>query len=249
MTRGKLLVALLLVAAAAMAAAEPKKKEKKSKEPVELVDSGSFGVFVNGQRVATEAFKIEKRPSVSIVSSEFTLEDGSNAAHTSELKLAPNGDMREYHWKELRPGKAQNIVRFADNFVTQQIALLPTDKPRDLVYMLPASTQVIDDYFFSHVEVLLWRYLKASGCDMGQACKLAKTNFGIFVPRREAPAIASLEYLGLERVNIRGSQLELARFKLAVEGEEWSLWNDPHDGKRKLMRIVIPNTNTEIVRD
>lgn len=245
MTRSKLLFMLLVLASATLVA-QPK-KEKKSKEPVKLVDSGSFGVYVNGQRVATESFKIEERPSVKVISSEFKVEDGSNAAHSSELQLAPNGDMREYRWKELSPGKAQNIVRWSDSFITQQIALKPEDKPRDLVYMLPATTLVLDDYFFSHVEVLLWRYM-ASGCDLARKiCDLKKTQFGIFVPRRETPAIASLEYMGREKVLLRGSSVELAKFSLVIEGDEWGLWMQ--DGDMKLVRLHIPRSNTEVLRD
>jgi hypothetical protein len=245
-TRSKLLFVLLILAATAVAA-EPKKDKKRSKEPVELVDSGSFGVFVNGRRVATESFTIEKRPSMSVVSSQFTVEDGSNAAHSAELQLAPNGDMREYRWKEIRPGKAENIVRYAESFITQQVALRPEDKPRDLVYMLPAATQVLDDYFFSHLEVLLWRYMGA-GCDIPRGtCELKKTQFGIFVPRRETPFVAAMEYRGKERVVLRGTEVQLAKFALVIEGEEWSLWMQ--DQGMKLMRVYIPGSKTEVVRD
>lgn len=226
-------------------AAQPK-KEKKPKEPVNLVDSGSFGVFVNGRRVATETFRIEERPSVKIVSSEFTTDDGSNAAQSSELEMAPNGDMREYRWKEVRPGKAQNIVKFEPNFISQQVALNPQDKPRNLSYILPASTQVVDDYFFSHMEVLLWRYM-ASGCPPSGACDLRKTQFGVFVPRKETPAIASMEYRGKEKVLFRGTQTELAKFSLVIEGEEWTLWMQNSD--MKLVRLLVPGSNTEVLRD
>ena len=244
MTKSKLLFVLLVLASATLVA-QPK-KEKKSKEPVKLVDSGSFGVYVNGRRVATENFKIEETPSVKVISSEFTVEDGSNVAHSSELQLAPNGDMREYRWKELRPGKAQNIVKFEPNFISQQVALNPDDKPRNLSYILPASTQVVDDYFFSHIEVLLWRYLR-SGCPERGACDLRKTQFGIFVPRKEAPSIASMEYHGKEKVLLRGTEMELAKFSLVIEGEEWGLWMQ--DSDMKLLRLFIANSNTEVLRD
>ena len=245
MTRSRVLLALLLVASASLAA-QPK-KEKKPKEPVKLVDSGSFGVYVNGRRVATENFKIEERPSVKVISSELKVEDGSDAAHTAELQLAPNGNSREYHWRELRPGKAENIVKFEENFISQSVALKPEDKPRNLSYILPATTLVLDDYFFSHVEVLLWRYM-ASSCDMARrTCDMKKTQFGIFVPRREAPAVASMEYRGREKVMLRGAEVELARFALVIEGDEWGLWMQ--DTGMKLVRLTIASSNTEVVRD
>jgi hypothetical protein len=241
----RVVLAFLLVAATSVAA-QPK-KEKKAKEPVKVVDAGSFGVFVNGRRVATENFKIEERPTMKVVSSEFTVDDGSNTAHSSQLQIAPNGNTHEYHWKELRPGKAENIVRFEENFISQQVVLKPEDKPRNLSYILPATTVVIDDYFFSHVEVLLWRYM-ANSCDLARrTCDMKKTQFGIFVPRREAPAIASIEYRGKEKVMMRGAEVELARFSLVIEGDEWGLWMQ--DSGMKLMRLQIASSNTEVVRD
>ena len=45
---------------------------------VQVVDSGSFGVFVNGRRVATETFKIEQHAGGSMARSELKVEDGSS---------------------------------------------------------------------------------------------------------------------------------------------------------------------------
>ena len=48
---------------------------------------------------------------VSALQTFFKTEEGTdNAAQTSELRLAPNGDIRKYEWKEISPGTAQAPV-------------------------------------------------------------------------------------------------------------------------------------------
>ena len=91
---------LLLVSAAV---AEP----AKDKEPAaQSVDAGSFGVFMNGRRVATEKFSIQQNTAGSVATSEFKTEPGVDpAAQSSELQLALNGELRKYEWREISPGK------------------------------------------------------------------------------------------------------------------------------------------------
>ena len=47
------------------------KKDKTKPAPTQKVDSGSFGVFIKGQRVATETFKIEQQNGASIIKSQL----------------------------------------------------------------------------------------------------------------------------------------------------------------------------------
>ena len=83
----------------------------KKDSPGQAVDSGSLGVYMSGHRIATETFSIEQSASGSVITSQFKTEEGvDKAAQSSELQLAPNGDIRKYEWKELSPGKAQATV-------------------------------------------------------------------------------------------------------------------------------------------
>ena len=43
-----------------------------------------------------------------------------------------------------------------------------------------------------------------------------------------------------------GTERELGRFNLTGEGISWALWLDD---QHKLVRILIPSDNTEVVRD
>ena len=80
--------------------------DKKHPAVGKVVDSGSFGVFVNGKRVATEKFEISQMADGSVARSELSAGDGTGKAQQkSELLLTPSGDLRHYSWNELAPGK------------------------------------------------------------------------------------------------------------------------------------------------
>lgn len=220
---------------------------KKADKP-HVVDSGSFGVFINGKRVATEKFQIEQRGEDSVASSEFKAEDTSGKAiQKAELQMASNGDLRRYTWRELDPGKAQQVVEPSDQFLIEHITPNPPDKPQDHPFLLPISTMVLDDYFFSHREILAWRYLaQACGGTISSGCKMTKTQFGVIIPRQRTSVMVSIEYAGKENVTLRGAARELDRFNLTTEGDEWALYLDEN---LKVLRIFIPSENTEVVRD
>src|SRR5207248_347951 len=69
-------------------------KEKESAG--QTVDTGTFGVFMNGRRVATEKFSVQQNTGGSVASSEFKTEQGvDQAAQSSELQLTASGDLRK----------------------------------------------------------------------------------------------------------------------------------------------------------
>jgi len=239
---------VMLVVLLAFAQATGASKQKKS--DAGSVDSGSFGIFVNGRRVATENFRIDQRDGYSVTTSELKMEDGSKATQHAELEIQANGNLRRYAWNELSPGKARTTVVPSETFLVEHVMPDPAQKPIELAFILPPSTLVMDDYFFSHREVLLWRYI-ASACGtspQGSQCKVEKSQFGVFVPRQQAPSYVTLEYKGREKVDLKGAQRELERFDLTAEGMSWSLWVDSADSY-KLMRVAVPSEKTEVVRD
>ena len=247
---GIVLVSMLLLGFQlwALPGSKPKKEPKKAEAP-QIVDSGSFGVFVNGRRVATESFQIHQKEGYSVTTSELKMEDGSKAAQEAELEIMSNGDLRKYEWHELNPTKARATVVTSDNFLIERLTPQPGDKPTELAFILPASTSVVDDYFFSHREILLWRYI-ATACGPAQnnRCRMEKLQFGVFVPRQQTPTMVSLEYKGREKVQIRGAERELDRIDMTADGLQWSFWVDAADSY-KLQRILVNSEKTEIVRD
>jgi len=243
-------VAVALVLGAPAVGAEKKDKPQKTGE---IVDSGSFGVFVGGKRVATEKFQIEKREDGNVSNSELTVDDGNQKfSQTSRLELASNGDLQHYSWKEQSPGKGETAVEPKDTskdaYLVETITPNPPDKVTEVPFFTPRSTAILDDNFFTHRELLIWRYMGA-GCRLGlgqTACRPPKMTFGAIVPRQGAFITVNLEYLGREKVTVGGTERELNRFNLTGEGIAWALWLDD---QQKLVRILIPADNTEVVRD
>ena len=223
-------------------------KDNKAKEG-QMVDSGTLGVFINGHRVATETFSVQQNAAGSVITSQFKTDEGEKALQNSELQLTSNGEIRKYEWKELSPGKAQATVAPNNDFLMEHISKSPEDKPEEQPFLLPASTNIIDDYFFIHREVLIWRYLAtacrqekgAVQCPAGQ-----KTQFGALNPHQRSSMPLTVEFTGREKIAIRGSEQELNKFILRSEGGDWTMWLD---NQFKLQKILIPSDSTEVVRD
>jgi hypothetical protein len=247
---GILVFALLLFAFEVCAYPGPKTPTKKKGETSQVVDAGSFGIFIDGKRVATETFQIHEYDGYSVTSSELKMEDGSKATQQGKLEVLSNGNLRKYEWHELSPGKARATVQPSEQFLIERLSTEGSDKPIELAFILPPSTSVVDDYFFSHREVLLWRYI-AAGCgqpSQNNQCRLGKSQFGVFVPRQQTPTMVTLEYKGSEKVQIRGAERQLDRFDLDADGLNWSFWVDSAD-RYKLVRILVASEKTEVVRD
>jgi hypothetical protein len=223
-----------------------------AKEPVsQAVDSGSFSVLVNGQKVASETFSIEQSSSGSTATSQLREEgSGDKANQSSKMQLTPSGDLIRYEWRESTLGKTQLEVVPKDQFLMERVTSNPGEKPAEQPFLLPASTVILDNNFFIHRELLAWRYL-AQNCkqESGKTqCVAGPTSFGTIVPQDRTSMRVTLEPVGNEKVQVRGADRELPRFNLKFEGGEWALWLDAND-HYKLVKIVIPAEKTEVVRD
>jgi hypothetical protein len=232
----------------AVAAAGSGKDDKAP--PAQMVDSGSFGVFMNGRRVATETFSIHQTSGGSSVVSEFKSETGADKAEqSSEWQMAGNGELRKYEWKEVSPGQSQAVVQPGQDFLIERFRSAPQEKEQEQPFMLPASSSVLDDYFFVQREVLAWRFL-ASSCKQDKGalqCPLKQhVQFGALNPHTRSSISVTVEFAGREKVPIRGTERELNRLDLKSDSGNWALWLDD---QFKLQRILISGESTEVVRD
>ena len=204
------LVGLSFVAASSVAAASDKDDKAAT---AQNVDAGSFGVFMNGRRVATETFSVHQSSTGSSIVSEFKSEAGANKAEQRRFRASPQ------------------------------------DKELEQPFMLPASSSLLDDYFFVQREVLVWKYL-ASSCKQDKGalqCPLKqRVQFGALNPHARSSTPVTLEFAGREKVTIRGAEVEMNHLDLKGEAATWTLWVDD---QYKLQRILIQGENTEVVRD
>ncbi len=220
----------------------------KDKTPAaKVIDSGKFGIFVSGNRVGTEAFTIEQSTTGSTTHSDLTIDQGgTKIEQRSDMQLAANGDLLHYEWKEISPGKASSVVTPDDKFLLEHLYSGDKAKPFDRPLLLPASTVIIDDFFFVHRELLAWRYIGASCKPTDAQCTMTKTKFGGLVPHTATPVLINIEYKGPEKVMLKGAEVQLRRFDLDVDGAKWAMWLDD---SYKLQRILVPENNTEVLRD
>ena len=235
-----LLLALFVVACSYSWAS---KKPESAKSGAQTVDAGSFGIFKAGRRLATETFRIEQASDSSTTTSEIKLEDGTSN-QTSELLLSPRGELRKYLWREAKPEQAETTLTPGDEVLMEHI-VDGGQKPHDVPFLIPPSTNVLDDYFFVHREILLWKYI-ASSCASLADCKLSKSTVGVINPHQQSSYSVDVEYVGQENIAVRGAQQKLRRFNLKSEDGEWSLWIDD---QMKLVKISIVGDDTEVVRD
>jgi hypothetical protein len=221
--------------------AQPKGKKESGK----VVDAGTFGIFVNGKRIGTETFRIEDRGTI-ITNSQIKVDDGNQKAEqTSEMQVTQKGELRLYSWKSLVPNKEESVVEPKDEFLIQHV--MPSDsKKQDIPYILPLTTVVLDDNFFAHRQLLVYRYLQ-TGCQLrNEHLECSPSHFGVLVPRQHVAASANMELVGNEKTKVRSAELDLNKIKLDTDGVQWVLWVDD---QYKVVKMSIPAGNVEVVRD
>jgi hypothetical protein len=236
-----------------------KQKEQKAADG-KVWDSGSFGIFVNGKRVGTEKFKIQQHGDSSVTTSELKMQQGAyKASQKSEMELARNGDLQSYTWESSQPKKEQCRVDTKDQLLIEHIT--PADqKPLDIQHLLPASTAVLDDNFFSQREVLLWHYLAACSRVSNQlACKPA--TIPVLIPQQHVSVDATLQLLGHGQGSPSGAEQQLNKVELTLHTPQQVVWmNDKSkdselrwvlwvDENYRIVKITVSNSNVEILRD
>ena len=215
------------------------------KTNAQIVDSGTFGVYVNGKRVASEKFEITQSPDMSVAKAELRVEQNRNP-QIAELQLWPNGNLMRYEWSEKDQGSA--VVEPKDEFLVEHVSLLQPAKSAEQPFILPASTLILDDYFFSQRQILIWRYL-ATQCHLKageKGCPLAAAQFGVIVPRQQTSTQVGIAYIGQQKTTIKGVEQELNRFDLQADGNSWVVWMD---AAYKIQKIAIEANHTEVYRD
>ncbi len=232
---------LLLMVASALANDKP--TEEKT-----VVDSGSFGIYMNGKRIGTEKFSIEQQADEGVVMADVDIEDGdSKSEQKSELRVARDGSLHIYKWNSILPTQEESVVKPKGEFLTEHVTT--ADKKRDVPHILPHSTAILDDNFFSQRELLVWRYL-ATGCvQKGGQLLCGPAHFGILIPHRHAAGNTVVELVGRDRINVKGEEKELNKVKMDIDGVQWLIWVDDGENGYKVIKMAIPSSNVEVVRD
>src|SRR5580658_5033937 len=106
--------------------AKDKDKKDAPKAPgVQMVDSGSFGVFVRGQRVVTETFSVQQDNGISLVKSHLQETGSSASGQKSELQMTSSAELVRYEWSD---GNGSLMVTPNNDFLLERITASPTAK-------------------------------------------------------------------------------------------------------------------------
>jgi hypothetical protein len=240
-------LALILASSLAVFAHAADKKDKAKPAPKQAVDSGSFGIFIKGQRVATETFHIEQQNGITMVKSQLKETGSDSTTQKSDMEMTSSSELLRYEWSQASGG---SLSVFPDNeFLKERISTSAAAKPAEQAFLMPTSTPILDNNFFVHREVLAWKYLAIAPCkDENGHRRCEAADFGAFVPQDHISMSVRMALVGKEKVTIRGAERELLRLNLRGEGFDWALWLDDHD-QFKLIKVAIPSDNTEVVRD
>ncbi|HEY6770479.1 MAG TPA: hypothetical protein VI386_37525 [Candidatus Sulfotelmatobacter sp.] len=227
---------------------EKEKKDKSASVSDKVVDSGSFGVFIKGQRVVSETFNVQQQNGNSLIKAQLKETGASDTEQKSDLEITSSGELLRYEWSATA---GSSLVVFPQNeFLMEKITASPGAKAAEQPFLMPSSSIILDNNFFVQREVLAWRYLAANCHPEGGnlQCQKGPVEFGALVPQDRASTRVRMELVGKEKITIRGVEHELIRLSLTGENLEWALWVDEHD-QFKLMRVSIRADDTEVVRD
>lgn len=236
-----MVLAASLFSAVLVMAAPPKDTGK-------VVDAGTYSITVDGARVGTETFKIQDMGATNVTTSQIKITSGNKAEQSSVLTMTSAGDLVRYAWREISPGKSETSVEVTEKAVMQHLVIPGEKKATDIPYMTPNSTMVLDDNAFVHRQLLVWRFLRSSCSvtDGKETC--ANGKLGVLVPAQHVIAVMSIELVGVEKMQYKGAEKDVAHLKLTSDDVEWNIWVDPADSY-KILRMNIPANKVEVTRD
>src|SRR5215467_8139375 len=135
---------ILVTASLCPLAAKTGDKDKKEKTSAQTVDSGSFGVFVKGQRVLTENFSIHEENGNSVIKAQLKeVTDSSPVAQKSDLQITSSGELLRYEWSQ--PDGASLSVLPKNDFLIEQVTVAGASKASQKPFLMPSTSSILDN--------------------------------------------------------------------------------------------------------
>jgi hypothetical protein len=196
-------------------------------------DKGKFRILVGGQQAGKEEFEINASGGNWIARGNSEIQTSQGAARvTGTLELRPDGTPVRYEWAMQGAKKASSTITF--NGMTANVELrLEGARPFMQQFTFASAPVAILDNNMYHQYAILARLYDWE--------KKGAQTFSVLVPQEMTPGTVTVESLGKQEAG--GAKLEELRVK--TEDLEIDLFLD---GQR-LVRIVSPSTNAEIIRE
>jgi hypothetical protein len=196
-------------------------------------DKGKFKILVNGQAMGKEEFEIGSSGGGWLAhgNSEITTPQGVTKV-SGTLTARANGSPEHYDWSTQGVKKASAAISFANDVATAE---LHVDGARPYTQQFTFNTPmivVLDDNMYHQYQIL------ASFYDMD---KKGAQSFTVLVPQELTPGNVTVESLGKQDVDNK----KMEALRVRTEDNEIDLYLDGG----KLMRLVAPSANAEVIRD
>ena len=204
-----------------------------NKLPPLVADKGKFKIMVNGQAVGKEEFEIAPAGAdwTAHAISELQTPQGVTKVNGT-LTVHPDGTPVHYDWSTQGLKKASSTIAFSGTGASVELHIEGA-RPfaQDFTFNTPLVS-VLDNNLYHQYELLARLY--------DREAKGSQT-FSVLVPQEMTPGSVTVDSLGKQDAG--GKQLE----ELRVRTEDYEI--DLYLDGQKLMRLVAPAANAEIVRD
>ena len=198
-----------------------------------VADKGKFKIMVNGQVVGKEEFEIAPAGAdwTAHAMSELQTPQGVTKVNGT-LTVHPDGTPVHYDWSTQGLKKASSTIAFSGTGASVELHIEGA-RPfaQDFTFNTPLVS-VLDNNLYHQYELLARLY--------DREAKGSQT-FSVLVPQEMTPGSVTVDSLGKQDAG--GKQLEELRVR--TEDNEIDLYLDG----QKLMRLVAPAANAEILRE
>lgn len=198
-------------------------------------DKGRFRILANGQPLGTEEFEI--RPNGDHWLAQGTTEvkpaQGTATRVTSRLTLQPDGTPLSYYWSTEGAKKASADISFQGNVAT---IVLRVEGAKPFTQQFTFSSPqivVLDNNAYNQYAVLARLYDRA---------KMGTQTFSVLVPQEMTPGSVTVDSLG----EITAGNAKFEELRVRTADLEVDLYLD---SSHRLMRLVAPASNAEVVRE
>jgi hypothetical protein len=196
-------------------------------------DKGKFKILVNGQSAGKEEFEISSSGAKWVAKGNSEIQTPQGATKiTGSLTTRADGSPESYDWSTQGAKKASAAIAFNADIATAELHMDGARPYTQQFTFNSPNVVILDDNMYHQYQILANLY------DMDK--KGAQT-FAVLVPQELTPGNVTVEWLGKQDVD--NKKMEAMRVK--TEDNEIDLYLD---GSR-LMRLVAPAANAEVIRD
>jgi hypothetical protein len=230
---GRVIVAATTILAAAATISWLAAAGTSKTSPVFTPDKGSFRILLNGQQMGKEEFEISPNGGdwVAKGTSEVQTPDGMTHV-TGTLQLHADGTPVSYEWSTQGAKKASSTITFNGNTASIELRLEGRRPFTQQFTFNSPQIAILDNNLYYQYAVLARLYDRD---------KKGVQTFPVLVPQELTPGSVTVESRG-EQNSSGGKKLE----ELVVKTEDLEV--DLYLDDARLVRIVAPSTNAEIVR-